>query len=492
MSAERRILLVCNDPNDRELAGLVLRHTLGDVEVLEAADALAFAEQLSTGSVSVAIANDTLGWGQGGAVLAAVKRRNPSAITVLLGRDRTDDPSVDACVVAGTAGFLELPSAIRRVEQARLPRRAPVADHAYERLTERLPVGLFGMTEAGAIIKANPALFRLLGFIHEADLIGRQLPDLCDDTEARLRLRVLLERGESVRDFQTRLRRAGGDIINACLSFWPGAGGEDERVRFQGVLWSISALHEGRPDVTEPETSNERYEQLAYAVSHDLQDPLQLIQQYARLLLDKYESALEPDASRLVQRLVDCTDRMQAMMDGILEYSKVGVESRPLEVVDLDDVLHEALANLQASVQASSAEVEFEGLPSIIGDRRLLVQLFQNLIGNGIKFCADDTPRITVKVESREDEWLVSVADNGIGIDGRFAERIFDMFQRLHTSDEYPGTGIGLALCKRIAERHEGRIWVRSEPGRGSTFFVTISKHLSASLSEERSDKMAG
>ena len=155
-------------------------------------------------------------------------------------------------------------------------------------------------------------------------------------------------------------------------------------------------------------------------------------------------------------------------------------------------MLHEALANLQASVQASSAEVEFEGLPSIIGDRRLLVQLFQNLIGNGIKFCADDTPRITVKVESREDEWLVSVADNGIGIDGRFAERIFDMFQRLHTSDEYPGTGIGLALCKRIAERHEGRIWVRSEPGRGSTFFVTISKHLSASLSEERSDKMAG
>lgn len=492
MSVKKRILLICDDPDDRQLAALVLRNALGDVEILEAGDALAFAEHLAGDGVPVAVADDTLSWAQGRSVLTAVKRHDPGTVTVLLGGDRTDDSSVDARVAKGSGGFLELPATIRRVEQARTPERPPPAkDRAYERLTEQLPAGLFCMTSAGEITKANPALFRLLGFVHEADLIGRQLPDLCGDSEARLSLRAQLERGDSVRDFQTRLRRAGGDMMHACLSYWPLESSAAERGRFQGVLWSITALNDTGAAEREAAPS-ERYEQLAYAVSHDLQDPLQLIQQYARLLLDKYGNALEHDAARLVHRLVDSTDRMQTMMDGILEYSKVGVESRPLQVVELDEVLRDALANLQASVQASGARVEFENLPSIIGDRRLLVQLFQNLIGNGIKFRAQEAPRVTIKVEDREDDWLVSVADNGIGVDGRFAERIFDMFQRLHTTDEYVGTGIGLALCKRIAERHEGRIWVRSEPGRGSTFFVTISKHLSANLAQTGSDKKAG
>jgi len=160
----------------------------------------------------------------------------------------------------------------------------------------------------------------------------------------------------------------------------------------------------------------------------------------------------------------------------------VSQSRRPFQVVDMNQVVGEAVANLEASVARSGAQITHGDLPSVVGEPRLLVQLFQNLVGNAIKFVREAPPRISLAVEEREEDWLISVTDNGPGIDPLSADRIFEMFQRLHATSELPGRGVGLAICRRIAECHGGRIWVESRTGEGSTFFVTLTRELPVEL----------
>lgn len=233
-------------------------------------------------------------------------------------------------------------------------------------------------------------------------------------------------------------------------------------------------------------------EQLAAAVSHDLQDPLQLIAQYARLLMDRHARSLDNDAARLVSRVAESATRMQSMIDGILEFSGITSGGRPFQVVDMNDVIEEALGNLTVRIEQTGARVLFDRLPSVVGEPRQLIQLFQNLIGNAIKFHGHAAPLVRLGHEERKDDWLITVTDNGIGLDTAASERIFDMFQRLHTSEEFPGRGIGLAICKRIAAGHGGRIWVESTPGEGATFFVTLAKEAPGNRSNSTFNRRAG
>jgi len=244
--------------------------------------------------------------------------------------------------------------------------------------------------------------------------------------------------------------------------------------------------------------SNQDLEQFAYVASHDLQEPLRIVASSMRLLAGRYKDRLDEDANEFIEYAVDGAQRMHRLINDLLRYSRVGTQGHGFEIVDMNRALDEALNNLRMAIKDSEADVVRDDLPSVYGDATQLVLLLQNLVGNAIKFQGEAPPRVQVRAEQvdsaaegcpepagrdtepetirhgRPARWRFAVEDNGIGIGPEFRKRIFVIFQRLHRRDEYPGTGIGLALCKRIVERHGGQIWVESEHGKGSTFYFTI------------------
>jgi signal transduction histidine kinase len=225
----------------------------------------------------------------------------------------------------------------------------------------------------------------------------------------------------------------------------------------------------------ELQRSNQELEQFAYVSSHDLQEPLRMVASYCQLLQRRYAHKLDPAANEFIGYAVAGVTRMQSLIRDLLLYSRLGRQGAPFGRVDSAFVLTCALGNLSTTLAESEAEVTHDPLPSVIGDERKLVQLFQNLIGNAIKYCDKQPPRVHIRAEHRDGMWEFLVQDNGIGIEEQYAEQIFGVFQRLHTRDEYPGTGIGLAICKKIAEQHGGRIWVESTLGQGACFHFTIA-----------------
>ncbi|WP_293027262.1 ATP-binding protein [Natronococcus sp.] len=250
-----------------------------------------------------------------------------------------------------------------------------------------------------------------------------------------------------------------------------------ERTRYEGDLYAIVShrnITERKLSEQRVEESNERLQQFAYAVSHDLQEPLRMITSYLGLIERRYEDELDEDGREFIAFAVDGAERMRDMIEGLLEYSRVETRGNPFEPVDLETVLEEVSTDLQMAIDDDGGELTIESLPTVEGDRSQLRRLFQNLLENAIKYSGEDPPRVHVEAEESDDEWIVAVSDDGIGIDPEDQDRIFDVFDRLHSREEYEGTGIGLALCERIAERHGGTIEVDSEPGEGSTFFVTL------------------
>ncbi|MCL5960742.1 MAG: ATP-binding protein [Chloroflexi bacterium] len=226
----------------------------------------------------------------------------------------------------------------------------------------------------------------------------------------------------------------------------------------------------------ELERSNADLQQFAYVASHDLQEPLRMVASYVQLLARRYQGKLDSDADEFIAYAVDGATRMQVLINDLLAYSRVGTRGRPPAATEASAALQEAMSNLQFAIEESGAEITHDALPAVQADRPQLVQLFQNLIGNSIKFHGEETPRIHVSAEPKGSDWVFSVRDNGVGIAPEYFQRIFLLFQRLHGRAEYRGTGIGLAICKRIVERHGGRIWVESEVGRGSIFYFSLPR----------------
>lgn len=221
--------------------------------------------------------------------------------------------------------------------------------------------------------------------------------------------------------------------------------------------------------------SNAELEQFAYVASHDLQAPLATIASYAQLLEKRYKDQLDSKASKFIDNIVHGCTRMQTLIDDLLEYSRVGRSRKPFQLTDCNHAVEQALANLQGAIRETQAVVTYSELPAVMGDISQLVQLFQNLVGNSIKYRHDAPPVVHITACKQEKDWLFSVSDNGIGIATQHQARIFQIFQRLHTQKEYSGTGIGLAICQKIVERHGGYIWVESKPGQGSTFYFTVA-----------------
>jgi PAS domain S-box-containing protein len=225
---------------------------------------------------------------------------------------------------------------------------------------------------------------------------------------------------------------------------------------------------------TELARSNEELERFAYIASHDLQEPLRMVASYTQLLARRYRGKLDEDADEFIGYAVSGANRMQQLIRDLLEYSRVGTRGGAFELVDCGEIVAQVLGDLAAAIGETDATVVTGALPTVRADRSQLRQLFQNLIGNALKYRSDAPPVVRIDADRKGDEWHFTVRDNGIGIAPEYAERIFVVFQRLHTQAEYPGTGIGLAICKRIVERHGGRIWVESVAGEGTTFHFTL------------------
>jgi signal transduction histidine kinase len=236
----------------------------------------------------------------------------------------------------------------------------------------------------------------------------------------------------------------------------------------------LRAEQEIKHYAAELERSNQELQQFAYVASHDLQEPLRMVSSYMQLLERRYSNQLQGDAKDFINFAVDGAKRMQSLIDDLLAYSRVGTRGKPFEQIDLSKVLLQSESNLKISIEENNAEVQSTSLPTIWGDGTQMIQLFQNLISNALKFHGEATPKIRVSAEDQNGCHHIIVSDNGIGIDPQYTERIFLIFQRLHTREEYPGTGIGLAICKRIVERHGGQIWVESNLGKGAAFHFTI------------------
>lgn len=247
------------------------------------------------------------------------------------------------------------------------------------------------------------------------------------------------------------------------------------RKEIQGRMEETSLLNREMEKVNrELSRSNRELEEFAYVVSHDLQEPLRAITNYLDLLERRSAGQLDEKMLRFVRQAVDGASRMKELIKDLLDYSRVTKVKADLQKVDCAAVLRRILAGLLPAIEESGARVTCDPLPVVRADELQLMQLLQNLISNAIKFRGNEAPRIHVSAQPQAGEWLFSVADNGIGIAPDQGERIFGLFQRLHTRSEYPGTGLGLAICKKVVERHGGRIWVKSSPGKGSTFFFTL------------------
>jgi PAS domain S-box-containing protein len=242
----------------------------------------------------------------------------------------------------------------------------------------------------------------------------------------------------------------------------------------QDIIGRNRAQQELTRKVEELARSNADLEQFAYVASHDLQEPLRMVISYTQLLARRYRGKLDASADEFIGFAVDGASRMQQLIQDLLSYSRLTIRGKALQFTETGAACNAAIENLRESIKDSNAKVSVGPLPTVLADATQLAQLFQNLIGNAIKYRNKRRPEIHVDARPNGTEWVFSVQDNGIGIEPQFFERIFQMFQRLHTRKDYSGTGIGLAICRKIAERHGGKIWVESHPGQGSTFLFTI------------------
>ncbi len=246
---------------------------------------------------------------------------------------------------------------------------------------------------------------------------------------------------------------------------------KNEIYAIAGISTDISDRIEFRDELAR---SNRDLQQFAHVASHDLQEPLRAVSGFCQLLARRYEDTVDETGKDYLGHIVDGVSRMQSLLTGLLEFSRINARDEPFTMVDSNVALADAMANLRATIEDAGAVIESGDLPTVWADESQIVQLFQNLIANAIKYCNAGPPRIKIDATKQDGEFLFSVQDNGIGIDMNQAERIFVIFQRLHTRQEFPGTGIGLAICKRIVDRHQGRIWVDAELDHGSTFYFTL------------------
>jgi PAS domain S-box-containing protein len=353
----------------------------------------------------------------------------------------------------------------------------------YRGLLEAAPDAMVVVNQAGEIVLLNVQAEKQFGY-HRDELVGQKVTNIVPEGFAE---RLIADALRSTEDalaqqigtgIELMARRKDGSKfpIEIMLSPLESAEGVLVTAAIRDITTRRDAEAHLLHKIEELNRSNEELGQFAYIASHDLQEPLRMVASYTQLLSRRYKGKLDAEADEFIAFAVDGAGRMQRLIQDLLAFSRVGTKGQELLDTSSEDALRQALVNLRGAIEESGAQVTHDPLPSVLADEMQLTQLFQNLIGNGIKYQNPGVPRVHISaVMNGEKKWTFAVKDNGLGIDSQYFERIFGMFQRLHKREEFAGTGIGLAICKKIVERHGGAISVESQPGQGSTFSFALA-----------------
>jgi PAS domain S-box-containing protein len=369
----------------------------------------------------------------------------------------------------------------RERERAQADRALRLSEERFRTLVEQLADGLVVVDERGSIEMVNLAAERMFGYTRD-ELHGQAvevlLPEQLRPAHARHRGGYMKEPAPRTmgKGMDLHGRRKDGSEFPLAISLSPLEieGGALVAAAFTDMTERKAAEDHLRMALDELTRSNSELEQFAYVASHDLQEPLRMVSNYTQLLGRRYGDKLDDAAREFIDYAVDGATRMQQLINDLLAFSRVGTRGREFTPTDGDAVLERTLVSLSPAIQEAGATVTHDPLPTVEADDVQLGQVFQNLIVNAIKFRNAAPPKVHVSAKRQGENWVFSVADNGIGIDPEYAERVFVIFQRLHGREEYPGTGIGLAVCKKVVERHGGRIWAEAAPGGGSVFSFTM------------------
>ena len=362
------------------------------------------------------------------------------------------------------------------------------SEERFRAIFEQAALGISKISLSGNFLRVNPGLCKILGYA-ESELLQMNFNDITypEDLDLHLEpIQELLTGKISNFSLEKRLicKKQLLRWVNVTVSLVRDI--EDNPDYFITAIEDISerkiaqeqlqnSLKAQTHYAEELARSNAELEQFAFVASHDLQAPLATIASYAQLLETRYQDNLDASANKFINKIVSGSMRMQNLIDDLLEYSRVGRKNKPFELIDFNEIFAEACVNLQLAIGKNQAVITHSDLPKTMADYSQMVQLFQNLIGNGIKYPKQaDIAVVHVSAILSENIWIFSGQDNGIGIASQYQSRIFQIFQRLHTAKEYPGIGIGLAICQKIVERHGGRIWVESQPEIGTTFYFTL------------------
>jgi PAS domain S-box-containing protein len=356
-------------------------------------------------------------------------------------------------------------------------------EERYRGLLEAAPDAMVVVNQGGEIVLLNVQAEKQFGYKRD-ELLGQKVKNLIPVGFAERLVADALRSAEDALAQQIGTgieligrRKNGSDFpIELMLSPLESA----EGILVTAAIRDITTRKKGEADllnkVQELNRSNEELGQFAYIASHDLQEPLRMVASYTQLLSRRYKGKLDSDADEFIAFAVDGAGRMQRLIQDLLAYSRVGTKGQDLLETSSEEALQHALTNLRGAIEASGAQVTHDPLPTVAADEMQLIQLFQNLVGNAIKYQSPGVPKVHISaIQNGGKKWMFSVKDNGLGIDPQYFEKIFGMFQRLHKREEFAGTGIGLAICKKIVERHGGSIAVESQPGEGSTFSFALA-----------------
>lgn len=324
----------------------------------------------------------------------------------------------------------------------------------------------------GRVLNVNHEFERVLGWSRDELIGGRTIhlvADECQESMEEVYRRRL--KGETIRNFETTVRTKSGRLVSVLVTGFLLTDENNEPVGMADILKDVTPLKQACERL---ERRNRDLNDFSRALSHDLASPLMTIRAFMQLLLQTRQEPLDGAGREYCQSILESVNRMYRMIDDLLDLAILDRDVGGFAPVDTRKALDDALANLGAAIRENAAEVTCGPLPTVLGNASLLSRVFQNLIGNAIKFRSHEAPRLRVSAEPREGCWQFSVEDNGIGVDPEHHEKVFAPFRRLHSADVFPGTGIGLTACRSIIERHGGRIWVESEKGHGSVFHFTI------------------
>lgn len=471
-----RIIVFDAERNDRALLGLALKSLRPEVEVLEATNALEVVHHISAGPIMAVVAEPGASFVELSTIVDDVRRRDPQCQFWLFTAE-DDAPPPRECIGRGvdgrgaktSAGYLSLPG--------RLFDRLRVGAELLERLnaeagavmSSAFPLAACIVGRHGNLVAVNREFEEMLQR-PRYDLLDQPLDLLVNDSDRQEDIRRRLHGGREKWELAAPLRTGPGRQQQVALMARP----IGDAVGLSG-LWAVSLLDVtrllGGAEAGPPAARDGDLDRLLFAVSHDLQAPLNSLHSNARWLVEHLPAG-DAETTAAVQEVAALTHRMQQMLDGILELSTLRAGPREPEPVELDDVLADAIANLKSDIDEAGATIERQPLPRLLANRQQMLQVFQNLLANALKFRSARVPRIRVSAQENADSLRILVEDNGIGIDPKDVTRIFGMFQRLHGEREYPGLGIGLALCQQIVRGHGGELFVESTPGRGACFII--------------------